>query len=783
MSVLRFPLLLLSLLLAVSPLQGQLGEWGFRTPVRIYEEAGANLGAYPVLLFVNTQSRIQNGQMEADGRDLRFADSCGIEIFPHYIESGLNTDSTRIWVRISGLAPNDSLDFYCFHGNSQANSSSNLNAVFPNAFQSQGNFTLSTPQQLDWFELQAGDTLFLGGNTKALIQARNIILDGVVMGDGRGAAAPSGLAMSGNGMGAGGTAANAGSGGGGYGGEGGSGGYDFADTPGAGGASYGTAGGTDLEIGSSGASSPFLMGGAGGGAIDLRAEAIRIGGNVHCDGFAAQQASANLGAGGGSGGGIQLIGKYLEVYGDLSVQGGDGSQGFSASNDDGGGGGGGRIKLRYGKWLLATGNHLFAGGMGGSNGSLAPGQDGADGSFMDSLVAFPTVGHWVGSPQVLAFPMSPVLEPDPAIICPNQSVQFQLPSGYSQYEFFLNNVSEQSGTDSLWVVDSLSTGDVIESLAVFGACNFRDTLPVQVAPRPQLSIAASDSAPCIGDTVFLDVGNQWDLVAWDTGDSTAVIGVTFSGFYDVLVVDANGCQADTTYTVNLGTKPFPNISAVGLPACEGEVVFLSTGNFPSYLWQNGDTSQNIAVANSGTYTVTVAAANGCTNTDTFILTLDTLPTPDIFRNGNQLSTQLGYVSYQWLYNNSNLMGGNGPTFTASFNGPYSVLVEGQNGCFGRSDTSLVIVGVEREEFAREWMGYPNPVAGDAVRVRGRLDAAALVRMELLDVSGSVILWREVELPAGDFEYRLALGSIARGPYVLRLRGSNWERHLPLRITD
>lgn len=65
---------------------------------------GSALTNYPVLLKVDTQSRITVGALRSDAADLRVVDSDGVTALSYWIESGLNTTDTLIWVRIPVLA-------------------------------------------------------------------------------------------------------------------------------------------------------------------------------------------------------------------------------------------------------------------------------------------------------------------------------------------------------------------------------------------------------------------------------------------------------------------------------------------------------------------------------------------------------------------------------------------------------------------------------------------------------------------------------------------------------
>ncbi|MBN2375582.1 MAG: hypothetical protein JXD22_04225 [Sedimentisphaerales bacterium] len=171
----------------------------------------------------------------------------------------------------------------------------------------------------------------------------------------------------------------------GYGGKGGNSGHG-----GTGGPVYGTAGGTDIEMGSGGAgtySGGSIPGGRGGGQVTLRADSIDITGTVSANGSAGS--NYDWAAGGGSGGGILIKSTEMSISGALSSSGGQGGNGTWA----GGGGGGGRIKLFYGCYLDDASSIITitggAGGTGSWNG--VAGQSGT--YYTESDVAAPFRGY------------------------------------------------------------------------------------------------------------------------------------------------------------------------------------------------------------------------------------------------------------------------------------------------------------------------------------------------------------------------------------------------------
>jgi hypothetical protein len=101
--------------------------WTYSMPISVTENSGSSLYNYQVRIVLNTQSLISAGQMNATGSDMRFGKDCaGTMLYSHWIESGINTSSTVVWVKVDTLLASSTRTIYMFHGNSSASSSSTL---------------------------------------------------------------------------------------------------------------------------------------------------------------------------------------------------------------------------------------------------------------------------------------------------------------------------------------------------------------------------------------------------------------------------------------------------------------------------------------------------------------------------------------------------------------------------------------------------------------------------------------------------------------------------------
>jgi len=122
-----------------------LSEHQYRRPITVsYTSGTENLYNYQVLITANTQELISAGKMKNDCSDIRFVkkskwDGSGWDTsqapdwqenkweisYPYWIESGCNTTSTKIWVKVDSVPYGEESTIYMYYGNSSALSESN----------------------------------------------------------------------------------------------------------------------------------------------------------------------------------------------------------------------------------------------------------------------------------------------------------------------------------------------------------------------------------------------------------------------------------------------------------------------------------------------------------------------------------------------------------------------------------------------------------------------------------------------------------------------------------
>ncbi|MCX8174478.1 MAG: DUF2341 domain-containing protein, partial [Thermoplasmata archaeon] len=104
--------------------------WSYYSPVWIDNRNNPEtLWNYTLNLTLDTASLIAQGKMRPDCGDLRFTDTNGSPI-AHWIERGINTTTTLIWVKVPQIPGSSITTIYMLYGNSSAQSVANASQTF-----------------------------------------------------------------------------------------------------------------------------------------------------------------------------------------------------------------------------------------------------------------------------------------------------------------------------------------------------------------------------------------------------------------------------------------------------------------------------------------------------------------------------------------------------------------------------------------------------------------------------------------------------------------------------
>jgi len=104
---------------------GWLSGWTYRRPIQVTAGSNGMPAGYQLKITIDTASLIAAGKMRSDGGDIRFTKADGVTLLSYWIESGINTTSTIIWVKDpDALSANASHVIYMYYGNPSATSQS-----------------------------------------------------------------------------------------------------------------------------------------------------------------------------------------------------------------------------------------------------------------------------------------------------------------------------------------------------------------------------------------------------------------------------------------------------------------------------------------------------------------------------------------------------------------------------------------------------------------------------------------------------------------------------------
>ena len=217
------------------------------------------------------------------------------------------------------------------------------------------------------------------------------------------------------------------------------------------------------------------------------------------------------------------------------------------------------------------------------------------------------------------------------------------------------------------------------------------------------TLAAFDAASVevAGDLIFCpDTGGElftttpFTRYEWSNGDTTARTQVFQSGTYRVTVIDANGCAATDTLTVESYVFDNPPVGA-DTSLCAGTQLTIDAGvNFPFYEWSNGATGRAISVATGGAYTVTVTDAQGCRAEATFNVTENAAPAIAIQGDTGlcpSAMTTLSAVGNFTRINWSN--GATEPMLAINTPGLYRATVFDVNNCSAEAEVEVIAFAV------------------------------------------------------------------------------------------
>ncbi|MBF7092639.1 T9SS type A sorting domain-containing protein [Flavobacterium sp. ALJ2] len=197
---------------------------------------------------------------------------------------------------------------------------------------------------------------------------------------------------------------------------------------------------------------------------------------------------------------------------------------------------------------------------------------------------------------------------------------------------------------------------------------------------------------------------------WSNGETTQTISELTTNNYFVKINDTKGCSVQGSILIQQPNGVEVN-EIITNPTCfeanDGSITIAPTGGVTpyQYLWNTGETTQNLGTLAAGTYTLTLTDANGCITIKTFELKN---PDPIVINLGKDrtlcndqvldLDASIEDNNAQYDWTSTNGFTSSEPKVNLNEAGTYRVKVTSSLGCMGEDEieikTNEVIINSE-----------------------------------------------------------------------------------------
>ena len=208
----------------------------------------------------------------------------------------------------------------------------------------------------------------------------------------------------------------------------------------------------------------------------------------------------------------------------------------------------------------------------------------------------------------------------PTTVCGTETGAFTASGSFADYKWFVDGIL-QSTASSLSLSGTVGAVHTIELVVVdFDNCPHASTHTVEWVEDVLFQLTSPVILPCAGDDILIAVDPADPDVnyTWNTGATGTSIVAQNAGLYTATGINANGCFHSASFEI----LPAPDLCTVPTGCYEncGPDTLCAPEGYAFYQWFlynqpiAGATEPCLEVTASGTYTVMVTAANGCSST-------------------------------------------------------------------------------------------------------------------------------------------------------------------------
>lgn len=377
-----------------------------------------------------------------------------------------------------------------------------------------------------------------------------------------------------------------------------------------------------------------------------------------------------------------------------------------------------------------------------------------------------TAGCPASDDVMVTFAVGPVVDLGAdAALCPGDSVTFDAGAGVGYTYLWQDGSTGQTYTST--VTEEVS---VTISTTLCGSAS--DTAQVVVDAGATVDLGP-DQVVCGQNDYVITAPSGFASYAWTGGSTADSLLVDTSGTYQVVVTNAAGCTGTDEIEITFSTTLLPDLGP-DVEFCEGGSETLDAGaGFATYDWDGGETTQTIDVTVSGTYTVSVSNAAGCTGSDEVVVTVNANPVPDLGADleiteftDTDLDAGAGFASYLWSTTETTQI----ITVTGNSDEEYCVTVTDANGCEGSDCVQVDTLWNSISELAAQRINisyFPNPSLG-AVKLTVKSAESIAFTMSIVGIDGKLIHSEQLNVGSGTFVKDLSMLDLAQGVYYVKL---------------
>ncbi len=285
----------------------------------------------------------------------------------------------------------------------------------------------------------------------------------------------------------------------------------------------------------------------------------------------------------------------------------------------------------------------------------------------------------------------------------NGSIDIAVNGNDSPYTYLWSNSATSED------ISNLAAGSYTVTVTNNIGCSVTHTYSVTQAASSVSANAVVTQVSCNGGTngqIQLNVsgGNTPYTYHWNDNSTGSTLGGLSAGNYAYTVNDASGCG--TSNTVNVTEPSAINISSThSNVSCNngsnGTINITVTGGVApyGYVWNDNNTNQNRTSIGSGTYTVVVTDANGCTSSNTTSVTQATSLTASLSTVNSSCTSATGGAtvnanngSLPYNYSWSNDVNAHNASVSNVAPGNIIVTVTDANGCSVMAQGNIGVTG-------------------------------------------------------------------------------------------